>query len=927
MKRLIICLLVLGWGSLRAQDTTVALTGPANPATVSGAALAKTPVPNLTNTLYGLQGLMVQQTSGQPGYDAANLYIRGVGTYDNAGLILYVDGFQTTPTYFQYLSPSEIESVTVLKDPVSLATYGMKGANGILWVTTRRGRISKPKIEVNVVSGLQQATKIDKPYGSYDYARLYNEAVSNDAYSLNGHQFVWTPFYTDAQLQAYKNGTGTDVDWYNQVLKKNGLYSDANLFFSGGDTTTRYGFLFDYMQQGGLYDVHNTASTSNAFIQRYTARSNLDFHFFKIFDASVDLGGRIEDRRYPNYNGPLLWQNMASYPSNIYPVKDTTGNWSGTTVYSANPVASLYGLGWVSTHDRTLQANFNLKEHLDFVTPGLYVNEAVSFNTWTRTASSRTATYARYYEGAQTTTDKTTDLISNGSWAVDQYDWKQFRVTAGYDRKFGLHSVSGAVNYYASNYITDYGTNLPGQNTGNNIFYHFENAGGRFNYTYNNRYMLDLGFGLSGSDQYAPGHRWAFYPAAGLGWVVSNEDFLRNNRAISFLKLRFSAGSSGNDQTNNGRYLYQQYYVSSGIFYTGTSLTGNTGIVPSYGANPSIHAEHSTQYDAGLDATLFNHVSLVLDVFRDHRTGIITQENNLMATYGASLPYANIGTVNNQGLEASVSYSGHVRRFGYSLGAMAVYARNKIVYEAEIPPVNAFSRATGQPIGSVIGLKALGLYQQSDFNADGSLKSGLPTPAFGAVQPGDIKYADLDHNGTVDQNDVTKIGNPAVPTLQYSFNARVDYKGFELSGLFQGMSGNDVNLLTAAYYQTVAFVGNINVYPIAGNAWAYYPSQGIDTRSTATYPRLTTQANPNNYQNSSFWMKKGSFLRLRNLELGYSLPASALKALHADKLRIYINAVNPLTWSYLSKHYNMDPESVSGYPELKSYNAGIALTF
>jgi TonB-linked SusC/RagA family outer membrane protein len=905
----------------------VALTGPANPATLSGATLAKTPVPNLTNTLYGLQGLMVQQTSGQPGYDAANLYVRGVGTYDNAGLVLYVDGFQTTPTYLQYLSPSEIESVTVLKDPVSLATFGMKGANGVLWVTTRRGRISKPKIEVNVVSGLQQATRIDQPYGSYDYARLYNEAVSNDAYSLNGHQFIWTPFYTDAQLQAYKNGTGTNVDWYNEVLKKNGLYSDANLFFSGGDTTTKYGFVFDYMQQGGLYDVNNTASTSNAFIQRYTARSNLDFSFFKIFEASVDLGGRIEDRRYPNYNGPLLWQNMASYPSNIYPVKDTTGNWSGTTVYPNNPVASLLGLGWVSTHDRTLQANFNLKERLDFITRGLYVNEAVSFNTWSRTSASRTATYARFNDGVQTTTDKTTDLISNGTGATDQYDWKQARITAGYDRKFGLHSISGALNYYASNYITDYGQNLVGQNTGNNIFYHFENAGGRFNYAYDNRYLLDLGFGLSGSDEYAPGHRWAFYPAIGLGWVVSNEDFLRNKRAISFLKLRFSAGTSGNDQTNTGRYLYQQYYVSSGIFYTGTSLTNNTGVVPSYAANPDIHPERSTKYDAGLDATLFNHVSLVLDLFRDHRTGIITQENNLMATYGASLPYANIGVVDNQGVELSLSYSNRVGKVGYSLGAMAIYARNKIVYEAEIPPVNAFSRATGQPVGAVLGLKAQGLYQLTDFNADGSLKAGLPTPAFGAVQPGDIKYADLDHNGTVDQNDVTKVANPDVPTLQYTFTARVDYKGFELSGLFQGMSGNDVNLLTAAYYQTVAFVGNINVYPSSGTAWAYYPSQGIDTRATATYPRLTTQANPNNYQNSSFWIKKGSFLRLRNLELGYTLPASALKALHADKLRVYVNALNPLTWSYLSKHYGMDPESPSGYPELKSYNAGISLTF
>jgi hypothetical protein len=298
-----------------------------------------------------------------------------------------------------------------------------------------------------------------------------------------------------------------------------------------------------------------------------------------------------------------------------------------------------------------------------------------------------------------------------------------------------------------------------------------------------------------------------------------------------------------------------------------------------------------------------------------------------MATYGAALPYSNLGSVTSKGYEISATYSNKIGKVGYIVGAMVAYARNKINYESEIPPVNAFSSKTGGPINSVIGLKADGLYQVSDFNADGTLKSGLPVPAFGAVQPGDIKYVDLDHNGTVDQNDVTRIGNPDTATLSYSFNAGVSYKGFDFGVLFQGLSGNEINLLTAAYYQTVAFVNNGNAYPIAGNAWAYYPGQGIDTRATANYPRLTTQANPNNYQNSTFWMKNGSFLRLRNIELGYTLSGAALRRLHVDKLRIYVNAVNPLTWSYLGKHYNMDPETPSGYPELKSYNAGVSLNF
>lgn len=914
-------------------------------ATVSGATLAKTPVPNITNTLYGLlPGLAVQTTSGQPGYDAANLYIRGIGSYDNGSPVVYVDGFQTTLNYFQYLSPAEIESISVLKDPLTLATFGMKGANGVIWVVTKRGMVSKPKVQVNLVSGFQQALKIDKPLNAYDYARLYNEAVSNDNYALDGHQFVYTPTYSAAQLQAYRNGTGTNVDWYDQVLKKNGMYSDANVLFSGGDTTTKYGFVFDYMQQGGLYDGSNTATTSNAFIQRYTARSNLDFRFFKIFEAKVDLGGRIEDRRYPNYNGPQLWQDMSSYPSNIYPVKDpATGSWSGTTVFPNNPVASLKGLGWVSTHDRTLQANFNLKEHLDFITPGLYVNEAVSFNTWTRNSQGRTATYSRFSNGVQTTTDKTTDIISVGDSVKGQYDWKQVDLTAGYDHKWGIHSLGAAVSYYASNYITDNGfNNVPMNiqnagisdnstpappNMGNNIRYHYENAAGRVHYAYDEKYMAELGFGLSGSDNYAPGHRWGFYPAIAAGWVVSKEAFLANSKVLSFLKLRASAGQSGNDQSGFGRYLYQQYYLNSGTYYTGTSLTANTGVVPSYAANPNIFAERSTKYDVGADATLWTHLALVADVFLDKRTDIVTQNNDLMATYGVALPYSNIGRVTSRGYEVSLTYSNTVGALGYTVGAMASYARNKVKYMSEIPPVNSFSARTGKPVNAVMGLKAAGFYQPDDFNSDGTLKAGEPIPAFGAVQPGDLKYADLDHNGTVDQNDVTRIGSPDTVSLTYSFRFGLNYHGFDLAGIFQGVSGNDINLLTAAWYQTVAFVNNINAYPIVKNAWAYYPSQGIDTRSTANYPRLTTQANPNNYQNSSFWMKRGSFLRLRNVELGYTLPAAALRSIHLDNLRIYVNAVNPLTWSYLGKHYGMDPETPSGYVGLKSYNAGISLTF
>lgn len=897
---------------------------------VSGSVLYQTPVANIRNTLYGrLPGLTVKQRSGEPGYDDATLSIRGSGTYDNSGLVIYVDGFQTTSSYFSYLSSSEIESISILKDPVSLSTFGMKGANGILWVETKRGVAGKPKVQAQLVSGWQQAINITKPYGSYDYASRYNEAISNDNFALNGYQFNWTPQYNDAQLQAYRDGTGTNVDWYDQILKKSGRYTDANVILSGGDPDTRYALILDYMNQGGLYNVATNATTSNAQIQRFNIRANLDFSFFEIFEAKVDLGGRIEDRRYPNFNGPALWENLSKYPANIYPVKDpVTAYWSGTTLFPNNPVASLKALGWVSTHDRTLQANFSLKEKLDFITPGLYLNEAVSFNTWTRNAASKTATYSRFNNGVQTTTDKLTDIISNGSSPVDQYDFKQINLTAGYNRSFGVHAFAGALNYFRSSFVTDQGLNNLGQNTGNNIFYHFQNLGGRLHYTYDSRYVLELGFGWSGSDNYAPGNRWGFYPSVAAGWVVSNEDFLKGNKTINFLKLRLSAGQSANDQSSRGRYLYQQYFVSNGTYYTGnTSLTGNNGIIQSYAANPDIFAEKSMKYNIGLDATVFNKLSLTVDAFRDKRTGIITQNNDLLAVYGGLLPYANIGEVENKGFEVSASFNDKIGSVTYFIGAMAAYAKNKIIYQAEIPTVNDFSKTTGLAMGTQMGLRADGFYDIADFNPDGTLKAGMPVPAFGAVQPGDIRYKDLDQNNRIDENDIAEIGKPDYPTLTYALNAGFSYKGFDLAILFQGSSGSSINLLSAAYYQTVGFVNNINIYPIAKNAWAYYPGQGIDTRAVADYPRLTTKSNDNNYRNSDFWIKKGDFLRLRNVELGYSFSSSLLTRIHLEKLRIYASAVNPLSWSYLEKNYDMDPETTSGYPGLKSFNVGISLTF
>ncbi|WP_231490388.1 SusC/RagA family TonB-linked outer membrane protein [Pedobacter sp. Leaf170] len=892
---------------------------------VGGEDLYKTPTMNLTNTLYGrLNGLSVNLGSGEPGYDNAALGIRGVGSLSSSSAggyntyKVFVDGFETNLNYLAYLSAAEIESISILKDAAALATFGMRGANGVIYVTTKRGKIGKPTISFQVRTGIQKAININKPIDAFGYASLYNQAISND----RGR--VWSPLYSPAQLQGYRNGTGTNVDWFAEVLKNHAPYTDGDLSFTGGDDNARYNIVLDYANQQALYNVKQTDATSNSTVKRYNLRSNLDFKMFDIFEAKVDLGARIEDRKAPNYSGANLWQNLSRYPSNIYPVRDgATGNYSGTSLFPDNPVASINSLGWFSSHRRILQGNFTLKERLDELTPGLYLSQAYSFNSYSQSNYSKTADYPRFFNGQPGgPTNVLTPLRATGMIPGGQEDWKQLMGTIGYERSFGKHQILSALNYHQSDFKTDGGVDA--------YIYRYQNISGRANYSYDNRYVAELGFSYFGADGYAPGNRWGFYPAISASWIVSNEAFLKDSKSITLLKLRASAGKTGSmdsETQNSGRFLYQQYYNNSGTFYTGnSSITGNSGLNQNILANPDIFAEQSLKYNFGAEVNLFKKLSLSADVFLDKRSGILTRDNTITGIYGTINSFANLGKVTNKGFELSANFSDKKGDFGYGIWGQVAYNKNKIDYFAEIPQPYEYNQQTGRSIAQNYGLVSKGFYQLEDFNANGSLKGGA-LPAFGLVQPGDLKYQDLNGDNIIDEKDITSVGKSLFPEMTYSFGANFSYKGFDLSALFQGIGSSSVNILSAAPNQIQAFVGNGNVFPVAQNAWAYYPDQGIDTRASANYPRLTTAANNNNYRASDFWVKSRDFLRLRNVELGYTFSPAFVKKLSLANLRFYVNAVNPLTWSKLEKDYGLDPETLGAYPGIKSFNTGLSVTF
>lgn len=875
---------------------------------------------NFTKSLEGrYPGLIVIDKDAVPGSGSAWMLIRGIGSFSEGvglnTLKFFVDGFEVQSDYINYISAQEVESVAILKDAADLAEFGMNGANGVVFISTKRGSEGAPVITFKAGGGVLAPVNVVKPLGSFDYAQLYNQAYSND----NGRE--WDPYYDFEVLGDLKSGNGVDVDWYNQVFRKYGIYADANLSIRGGSSKAKYSVVLDYANEQGFLNVKNTDRTKNVSFAKYGVRTNLDMKLTDILTVSVDLGGRLEDRTRPNYSVYSLVNDVMTYPSNIYPVydpesTDPISNFSGTATHPNNPVGSLTGLGWTTSRTKVLQANFKFREDLGSLVPGLYLQEGFSFYSRTIGNTAKTRTYARYYGGVAQTSDVSTYLRSNGYWSSGKERWMQGNIILGWNGTFGRNHLGTTL----SAHISDFNGN------GSSFYnwkYRYINYSGRITYNYDNRFDAALGFSLFGSDAYAPGHRYAFYPSLLLGWNVKDN-----------IRVRGSVGLSGATDAyvgidgfqTNGRFLYQQYYSWTGSFVTGMGPSfdgGVSGIRPLFKGNENVSPERSLKANIGTDMTLLGKLKLTADYFVDLRSNILTLDRTLMDYYGSQTYYSNIGKMFNHGVDASFVFADRRGDFGYSVFGNVLFARNTVLEMGEVGAKYSYNRQTGHPFGSRMGLECLGFYELSDFDVDGELNMGLPIPLFGEVQPGDLKYKDQDGDGYIDDTDIVWNGNPAYPMVSFSLGTSLSFRRFDFSLLFTGSAGSTVNLLDYSPWQP--FVNYSTAFEWAKEAWVYYPEAKLDTRSSAKFPRLTTRQNENNYRPSSFWIKDNTFLRLSNVEVGYNLP---LGKSGSDTLRIYVQGQNLLTLSPLLWKYKMDPETVNyGYPSAMSVCAGLQITF
>ena len=863
-------------------------------------------VPNIANMLNGrIPGLVVQQWGCEPGADSPAMNARGVNTYGSGtGLFIVIDGFQSTEAYFQQLTPQEIESITLLKDASATAIYGSKGANGVLLITTKRGTSDKIKINFSIQSGFQQPLRLPEFLGAYDYATLYNEALVNDGKS---------PFYTPMDLEAYKTGNDPifhpDVDWYGTILRKAAPITNYNFTASGSNEYFRYFVLLNVLDDRSLYRKAGNVSdfSKNGTYTRYNFRTNIDVKLSKRLQGAVTLGGTIEDKTNPgtSENTSGMFDLMSSIAPNAFPVYVSTGMYGGNSMYS-NPLGDLMQTGYTSYNGRSLQAIFQLKGDLGFITPGLSVNGAVGFNTYFKSYSKKSRQYARYSvdrdnadEIIYTTYGQNTSLAGDES---SSSQWRDYSLQASlnYNRTFnGLHNIDAIYLGSYNDYVV----------TGTDLSYKNIAMGGRVTYSYDKRYIGEFSFGYNGTENFPKGHRFGFFPAGSLGWILSNEAFLKGNPILNYLKLRASYGIVGNDNIGGIRYMFDQYYDGYG-YHLGNSNNVQDGLVQGKLANPDVTWEKEKKFNVGFEATLVNKIDVSFDYFIQKRSNILSQPYRTVPDYlGISRPDINIGKVDNKGLETSIRYNGIGKKdLTYFVETSLWYAKNKVVYNAEAIQENEYLYGTGRIVGQPFVLEAIGFFKDED----DILKS--PTQTFTDVRPGDIKYKDQNKDGKIDSNDYYPIGYTSMPQITLGLHGGITFKGFDMDIFFQGAANRTV-YCGGKYYH--AFQNDGKISSIALGRWT------PETAETATYPRLSSENNLNNYQASSFWQKNGNFLKLRSLEIGYTLPFQLSRKINLEKVRIFANGTNLFSLDHMDGF--TDPETMSGYPALRIISFGLSI--
>lgn len=938
-------------------------------ATITTKDLTQSPTANINNALAGrLPGLIVNQyAGGEPGVDQSELFIRGKATYGNQSAIVIVDGIERD---MSYLAPDEIETFTILKDASATAAYGIRGANGVIVITTKRGKAAeKATVNLKASIGINQPIGFPEYLGSADYATLYNEARLNDA-KMTGADISSLNLFSQQAIDNFRrakgdnsDGLGYDWDYYDFAFKP-GLQEDVSLSIRGGTDKVRYYVLANYFSQGGNYKYANAGEyDSQTKFTRYNFRSNIDININRYLSTRLDLGARITDRNAPGTTAgrlmticatqppylPILVEENAHPQNEEYIQQNPRGMLYGDNIYRYNLLGELSRTGYLNEKNTYLNGSFAMNLDMEFLTKGLKAEVMFSYDAsegrWINrkldTYKDGYREYPKYatfmpiegsdaymagghYTGAYKTGNKydIDQTIGNGFShnASDGRTYIQARLD--YNRLFSnRHEVTAMLL-----------ANRGNRTVNNELAYHSQGITGRFAYYYNQKYLMEFNFGYNGSENFAPGKRYGFFPAGSIGWVVSEEEFMKKASWVDFLKVRASYGLVGSDNVSS-RFPYLAFYGGGSGYDFGNNFGTNVG-GNSEGnlANASLTWEKARKLNVGIDFTTLNQrLALTIDAFYEYRFDIITDMNSdgIMGypdIVGKDAALQNLGEVSNRGVDIELSWNDKIGKdFRYYIRPNLTFSRNRLEYKAEVARKNSWRKETGKRLYENF------VYVFDHFVADQEEADRLNKIGYqpwGQLIPGDVVYKDLDRNGVIDDEDRTAMGNPRSPELMFGIPFGFQYKNFDFSVLLQGATKSSILLNGAAVFDFPQFeqdkIGRVKKMHL--DRWT------PETAATAKYPALHYGTHDNNKNgNSSLFLYDASYLRLKNVEIGYNVSPKLLRKFHVQQARIYVQGLNLLTFDKLGD-VDIDPETKSGdgaswYPIQKVFNFGIDITF
>lgn len=916
--------MVVGFGKTKRITNTGAV------ASIKGDEIRRIPTSSVQNTLAGrVPGFFSQQRSGQPGKDASDYFIRGVSSLNDGGNkpLIIVDDIEYTYEQLSQINANEIESISILKDASTTAIYGIKGANGVLIVTTRRGKLGRPQFNFRAETGWQAPVRTPKFLNSFQTATLVNEAYRNDGL---------TPKFTNADLSAFKSGNDPyghpDVNWYDAIMKPYSLQSNANLDVSGGTDAVKYFISGGIFSQNGNVRDFSTGKdgvNTNYFYRRYDLRSNLDIQVTHNFSLRLDLTARFGDINQP-YNQNVIG-NIFDF-SKYHPYSAPFINPDGSYAYAydtEDQLPTMNAMLATGGYSRQRRTDFNtllgFKENLGFITKGLSLMGRVAYAGIELNSLNLARPYSfppSYHFDPLDNSYTLNTGTSSGGYTLPGYrtigntDKKDQRINMqlylNYDAQFGEHHLSSLLLWNQENYNDYKNAAAP---------HKFRGFSYKLGYDYKQTYLLDFNVAYNGSDRFDASKRYGVFPAIGLGWNLKKERFMQNLLAgFSLFKIRSSYGIVGSDVAPGDQYLYQQVYVEGFGYSFGQSPQSKGSIYEGDLGNPNVSWEKKRSFNIGVDInTLNSKLSITADYFRDYRYNQLVKQNNIPLILGIGVSPTNVATTINRGFDGQITYQDHIGEVGYSAGLVWSYAKNKILYEAEAAPRYPWLAVTGHSINQPFGYHFLGFYSQKDVE-----DPGVPKPASAIpIQAGDLKYADLNEDGVIDENDRAAIGMPNLPNTTFGVPLKISYKGLDASVLFQGAFGYSLALKGNAIEPFQS-----QFQPIHEKRWT------PETAAQASFPRLT--ANPTTVNSpavylSDFWLVDAHYLRLKTVEIGYQFPKK-LMPLKINNARLYLSAYNLATWSNISKKYQQDPEVESNsagdaYLNQRVINLGLQIGF